>query len=119
MAPPDDERRQALTLQGMAPAYWAGVEPDRPALVDPDDADQSRSYAQLNGRVNQLVRGLRAAGLREGDMVEADVSPNGAMTIMPDQAFDKQAFLRRARRLRSGMKMAAPTVEAMRREDRY
>jgi antitoxin MazE len=61
----------------------------------------------------------RTAGLREGDMVEADVSPNGAMTIVPDQAFDKQAFLRRARRLRSGMKMAAPTVEAMRREDRY
>jgi long-chain acyl-CoA synthetase len=80
VAPPDDERRQALTLQGMAPAYWAGVEPDRPALVDPDDADQSRSSAQLNARVNQLVRGLRAAGLREGDGVVALV-PNRAAFV--------------------------------------
>lgn len=61
----------------------------------------------------------RTVGLREGDMVEADISPSGAMTIIPDQAFDKQAFLRRVRRLRSGMKMTTPTVETMRREDRY
>lgn len=61
----------------------------------------------------------RTAGLREGDAVEADVSPMGSMTITPALTFDKQTFLRRVRRLRSGMKMTTPTVEAMRREDRY
>ena len=61
----------------------------------------------------------RTAGLREGDMVEADVSPTGSMMITPAQEFDEQAFLLRARRLRAGMKMTTPTVEAMRRENRY
>lgn len=61
----------------------------------------------------------RTAGLHEGDTVEADVSPTGSITIKPEQAFDKQAFLRRAQRLRSSMKMTMPTVEVMRREDRY
>ena len=61
----------------------------------------------------------RTAGLREGDKVEADVSPTGSMTINPEQPFDKQAFLRRVARLRSSMKMTQPTVEEMRRNERY
>jgi antitoxin MazE len=61
----------------------------------------------------------RTAGLHEGDTVEADVSPTGSMTLKPEPPFDKQAFLRRAKRLRSSMKMTTPTVEAMRRENRY
>lgn len=61
----------------------------------------------------------RTAGLREGDTLEADVLPTGTMTITPNQAFDKQAFLQKVRKSRSGMKMTSPTVDAMRRESRY
>lgn len=61
----------------------------------------------------------RMAGLHEGDMVEAAVSPTGSLTLRPEQAFDKQAFLRRVARLRSSMKMTTPTVASMRREERY
>ncbi len=61
----------------------------------------------------------RKAGLQEGDAVEAAVSPTGSITITPEQAFDKQTFLQRTRRLRATMTMTTPTVEAMRREDRY
>jgi long-chain acyl-CoA synthetase len=75
--PFDDARWHELTAVGMAPAYWAGVEPERWALLDPDDAAQSRTYAQLNARVNQLVRALRAAGVREGD---------GLVTLVPNRA---------------------------------
>ena len=46
--------------QGMAVAHWARETPDVAAIVS---ADGDRSYAELNGRVNQIVRALRSQGL--------------------------------------------------------
>lgn len=65
------------------------------------------------------VECTKAAGLHEGDMVEAEVTPVGEIKLMPAQAFDKADFLRRLRKRRAGMAMTEPTVEAMRREERY
>jgi antitoxin MazE len=61
----------------------------------------------------------RAAGLKEGDSVEADIGPAGRITLTPSQAFDKSAFIRKIRRLRAGMPITSATVESMRKEDRY
>jgi antitoxin MazE len=62
---------------------------------------------------------IRAAGLKEGDSVEAEVSRAGEITLTPTQAFNKAAFLKRVRKLRAGMPMTSATVEAMRQEERY
>lgn len=58
-------------------SFWtqAAASADHPALVTPDGA--VRTYGQVAGRVNQLTRALRAAGVRPGDAV-ACVLPNGA-----------------------------------------
>jgi antitoxin MazE len=61
----------------------------------------------------------RAAGLKEGDSVEAAIGPAGEITLTPALAFDKAAFLKKVRRLRAGMSMTSATVESMRQEDRY
>lgn len=76
------ERWRELSEAGMAIAYWAAIAPDRPALIpaDASERDQHRTYAQLNARVNQLVRGLRAVGLRRGDGV-AVLLPNTASFV--------------------------------------
>jgi long-chain acyl-CoA synthetase len=50
----------------MAVAFHASVEPGRMALASPNG---NRTYAELNARVNQLARALRARGLRSGDAV--------------------------------------------------
>ena len=62
---------------------------------------------------------IRAAGLMAGDSVEAQVSPAGEITLTPTQAFDKAAFLEKARKSRARMQMTSATVETMRQEDRY
>lgn len=62
---------------------------------------------------------IRAAGLKEGDSVEAEVSRAGEITLTPAPPFDKAAFLKRMRKLRAGMPMTTTTVETMRQEDRY
>lgn len=61
----------------------------------------------------------RAAGLREGDTVEAEVTPAGEITLTPSQGFEKAAFLARTRKLRAAMPMTEPVVERMRQEARY
>ncbi|TXT24485.1 MAG: growth regulator [Gallionellaceae bacterium] len=65
------------------------------------------------------VECARAAGLKEGDSVEASITPNGAITLAPGKPFDKAAFLARITRLQASMPMTAPVVEAMRQEARY
>ncbi len=62
---------------------------------------------------------VRAAGLREGDSIEAEVTPMGEIKLTPAQTFDKTAFLKRLRKLRAGMPMTITTVEMMRQGDRY
>lgn len=61
----------------------------------------------------------RAAGLREGDTVKAEVTPAGEITLTPAQAFDKSAFLARTRKRRAAMPMTEAVVERMRKEARY
>jgi len=62
---------------------------------------------------------VRAAGLRAGDSVEAEVTPKGEITLTAAKLFDKKAFLDRVRRLHARMPMTEPVVERMRREARY
>jgi long-chain acyl-CoA synthetase len=51
---------------GMALAVWAELLPEGPAIVS---AHGNRSFLELNARSNQLVRALRARGVKEGDGV--------------------------------------------------
>ena len=57
--------------------FWrlAGQDPDRLAVVDPDGRELSAG--ELLAASNRLVHGLRALGLRRGDVL-ATVLPNGA-----------------------------------------
>lgn len=65
------------------------------------------------------VECVRAAGLRAGDSVEAEVTPAGEITLTADKLFDKAAFLDRVRKLHAKMPMTKPVVGQMRREARY
>jgi len=65
------------------------------------------------------VECVRAAGLQEGDSVEAEISPAGEITLTPTKPFDKVAFLERLKKLHAKMPMTEPVVEQMRREARY
>ncbi len=52
--------------RGMLLAWWAGHQPDVRAIVA---RKGDRSFAELNGRANQVVRALRRLGLQPGDGV--------------------------------------------------
>jgi antitoxin MazE len=65
------------------------------------------------------VECVRAAGLRQGDSVDAEISPTGKITLTPAKPFDKSTFLQRLRKLRQGMPITEPVVEHMRRSARY
>ena len=65
------------------------------------------------------VECTRAAGLREGDTVEAEVTLVGEIKLTPSPPFDKAALVKRLRKLRASMPMTTTTVARMRREDRY
>lgn len=65
------------------------------------------------------VECTRAAGLREGDIVEAEVTSIGEIKLTPTSPFDKTAFIERTRKLRATMPMTTTTVEAMRADERY
>lgn len=65
------------------------------------------------------VECTRATGLKEGDSVEASITPAGAITLAPERTFDKAAFLARITKLQASMPMTAAVVEAMRQEARY
>jgi long-chain acyl-CoA synthetase len=65
MTPPADPLAEALAT-GMFVAHWAARRPTAPAVVSPQG---SRTFAELNARSNQLVRGLRARGVCAGSSV--------------------------------------------------
>jgi len=65
------------------------------------------------------VECTRATGLKEGDSVEASITPAGAITLAPERAFDKAAFLARIAKLHASMPMTEQVVETMRQEARY
>ena len=62
---------------------------------------------------------VQAIGLRQGDSVDAEITPAGKITLTPAKPFDKAAFLQRLRKMRRGMPMTKPVVEQMRKEARY
>lgn len=62
---------------------------------------------------------LQVAGLKEGDELDAEVSPSGEILLMPPQKFDKTAFLNRLGRLRAALPMTTSTVDELRRAERY
>ncbi len=61
-----EERRTRFSRNGMTLAWWAEQRPDEPAFVAPSG---SRTFAQLNGNANRLVRALRRRGLGDGDAI--------------------------------------------------
>ena len=65
------------------------------------------------------VECVRAAGLHEGDSVEAKISPTGEIRLLAERRFDKAAFLDRVKILHTRMPISEPVVERMRQEDRY
>lgn len=62
---------------------------------------------------------IRHAGLAEGDTVQAEVDANGEIRLIPEQAFDKAAFLARIRKLHRNLKPTPSVIEQMRKESRY
>jgi long-chain acyl-CoA synthetase len=60
------QRMPQVTATGTAVALWAELLPDVTAI---HSARGELTFAQLNARVNQLVRALRARGLEAGDSV--------------------------------------------------
>ena len=69
------------------------------------------------------VECTRAAGLKEGDELEAEVTPIGEIRLMPSRVFDKAAFLERLNELHAKMPMqtesAGEFIRRMRDENRY
>jgi antitoxin MazE len=65
------------------------------------------------------VECVRAAGLRQGDSVDAEITAAGKITLTPAKPFDKSAFLQGLRKLRQRMPITEPVVEHMRRSARY
>jgi long-chain acyl-CoA synthetase len=72
-SPLDPMRRQLAAellplaiAQGMGIALWASFIPDAPAIIT---ASVTRTFAELNRRVNRLARAFRAHGLGAGDSV--------------------------------------------------
>ena len=69
------------------------------------------------------VECIRSAGLKEGDEVEAEVTPNGEIRLMPSHVFDKSAFLERLNKLHATMPMqtesAGEFIRRLRDGDRY
>jgi long-chain acyl-CoA synthetase len=60
------EQRLEAMGRGMTLSLWASTKPDAPAVVSEHG---TRSFADLNGRANQLVRALRRGGIEAGDSV--------------------------------------------------
>lgn len=65
---PDLETRLAAAVQTGTPiALWAGLQPDKIAIVDPDGT--THSYAKINANANRLARLFRERGIGVGDSV--------------------------------------------------
>lgn len=65
------------------------------------------------------VECIRAAGLREGDTVDAQVESSGSIILAPERVFDKTEFLNRLTALHKSLPDTDSVVENMRQVDRY
>lgn len=72
----------------MTLTWWAGQQPDRPAVVAPSGG---RTFAELNANANRLVRALRRRGLVVGDAV-AVVGTNRAEMVEVVYATHRAGF---------------------------
>ncbi|WP_035759787.1 AMP-binding protein [Granulicoccus phenolivorans] len=59
---------QGILNQGLIPAKWAALTPDKMAVYDAPK-DTRTSWRQLDSMVRRLANGLRALGLQTGDRV--------------------------------------------------
>jgi long-chain acyl-CoA synthetase len=55
----------AAAATGMTTAVWAKLQPDKPAVINPDGT--ARTFAQVNAAANKLTRLFRQHGLKAGD----------------------------------------------------
>jgi long-chain acyl-CoA synthetase len=69
------ERLEAASLTGMTTAVWAGAQPEKACVIDPDG--RTRSFVEVNRNANRIVRLLRGAGLRPKDSVALVTSNRG------------------------------------------
>jgi antitoxin MazE len=59
------------------------------------------------------------ANLREGDLVEAEIAPDGTVVITPAHSFDKTAFLSDLDKLHRTLPSSASVIDILRQEERY
>ena len=69
---PIPESLEVAATEGRVVAWFAAADPERIAIVSDG---VTLTYAELDARVNQLVRALRSRGVRAGDAV-ALIAPN-------------------------------------------
>ena len=60
----DDVLNEAAAT-GMTTAVWAKLQPDKPAVIDPDG--KVTTFGQVNAAANKLTRLFRQHGLGKGD----------------------------------------------------
>lgn len=60
----------------------------------------------------------RRAGIKEGDTVDATLTPDGGLSIRPAR-WDRRAFAREIEASRAAMPMGDPVMEEVRRGGRY
>ena len=63
----DFDELQVAADRGLAVSYHAAADPARPALLS--DVSVDRTFGELDGRANQVVRALRRRGVRAGDAI--------------------------------------------------
>jgi non-ribosomal peptide synthetase component F len=81
-----DQARDPLAqaaARGMSVAYHATIDPKRMAIVSPAGG---RSFGELNGRINQLARAFRAAGVKPGDGIALLVGNRPEFNNLPGGA---------------------------------
>ena len=62
---------------------------------------------------------IRALGVKDGDIVEANITATGEVSLAPEKRFDKKAFLARLAKLHASLPKGDAVVERMRQDDRY
>jgi long-chain acyl-CoA synthetase len=76
---PGREEFVAALGTGMTSAFWAGRQPDAPAILSPHG---DRTFGQLNAEANQLARALRARGIAPGDALAAMISNRAELVVV-------------------------------------
>lgn len=62
---------------------------------------------------------IKKATLMEGDVMEAEVKPDGTLYLAPARHFDKKAFLARLDKLHNSLSETKSVIDLLRQEQRY